>query len=264
MAKKSTNSGTVGAVSTGGRWTTVAVNRLTDWHSHAHGQLIYMDAGYLHIRTELGAWLLPPARAVWIPPNVKHCADLRGTTRWSTVLVPIGRCSPLSCHARVLAVSPLLKALVGRVSQFDSHVASEPEEKRMLSVLIDEIRVAAAEPLHLPMPSDKRLQNMLTILQRDPGQETNLDALATTVGLSVRTARRLISTSLGMTLSEWRQQARLIKAVEMLAVGHQVSVVADSLGYSSPSNFIAMFRQALGVTPGRYLHTPIAEEARTT
>ena len=55
-----------------------------------------------------------------------------------------------------------------------------------------------------------------------------------------------------MGFRNWRKQARLMRALELLADGVPVSDVSDRLGYEGPSAFIAMFRQAFGVTPGRY------------
>ena len=40
--------------------------------------------------------------------------------------------------------------------------------------------------------------------------------------------------------------------MERLAQGEAVAVVADSLGYATPSNFIAMFRRSFGDSPARY------------
>ena len=71
-------------------------------------------------------------------------------------------------------------------------------------------------------------------------------------GASARTLSRLFVKETDMTFGAWRQQARLLKALEMLAGGHGVTVAALELGYQSPSAFIAMFRRALGVSPGRY------------
>ena len=48
------------------------------------------------------------------------------------------------------------------------------------------------------------------------------------------------------------QQARLLAALERLALGQTVTATALDLGYDSTSAFIAMFRKALGTTPGRY------------
>ncbi|MER8842946.1 helix-turn-helix domain-containing protein [Mesorhizobium sp. M0913] len=51
-----------------------------------------------------------------------------------------------------------------------------------------------------------------------------------------------------MSFRAWRQQAKLLKAVEWLAAGRSVSDIAFSLGYSSPSAFIAVFRAAFGAS----------------
>jgi AraC-like DNA-binding protein len=56
----------------------------------------------------------------------------------------------------------------------------------------------------------------------------------------------------GMSFGAWRQQLRLLRALERIAAGDAVTTVALELGYESPSAFIAMFRKALGVSPGRY------------
>jgi len=115
------------------------------------------------------------------------------------------------------------------------------------------MRAAEHEPLHLPIPDDKRLLKMVSIVLKHLSREHSLEALSSMAGLSARTARRLFSVSLGISLAEWRQQALLLRAVYLLAQGECVSAVADVLGYASPRSFIAMFRKAFGETPGIYV-----------
>jgi len=55
-----------------------------------------------------------------------------------------------------------------------------------------------------------------------------------------------------MSFGAWRQQVRLLRALELLAAGEAVTGVAFDLGYESPSAFIAMFRRNLGASPTRY------------
>ena len=50
----------------------------------------------------------------------------------------------------------------------------------------------------------------------------------------------------------WRQQARLLHALERLAAGDSVTTTALEVGFNGTSAFIAMFRRALGRTPGSY------------
>lgn len=56
----------------------------------------------------------------------------------------------------------------------------------------------------------------------------------------------------GMNYQSWRQQWRLLKAMEMLSDGWQLSLVAQQLEFVSDSAFIAFFRQHTGTTPARY------------
>ena len=81
--------------------------------------------------------------------------------------------------------------------------------------------------------------------------ERSLSAWATRVGSSPSTINRDFLDDTGLTLGEWRKRARLLSALVQLARGRDVASVASELGYR-PSSFIHMFRQALGVTPGRY------------
>jgi len=54
---------------------------------------------------------------------------------------------------------------------------------------------------------------MVSIVLKDLSREHSLEALSSMAGLSARTARRLFSVSLGISLAEWRQQALLLRAV---------------------------------------------------
>ena len=60
-----------------------------------------------------------------------------------------------------------------------------------------------------------------------------------------------------MTLGRWRQQARLLHAVRMLAGGDSVTATALEVGYDSTSAFIEAFSSVLGATPGRYYKTEL-------
>ena len=71
-------------------------------------------------------------------------------------------------------------------------------------------------------------------------------------GASERTLARLFERETGMSFRAWRQQLRLLRALELLAAGTPVTRVALDLGYESTSAFSAMFRRVLGTAPTRY------------
>ncbi|MNL64239.1 Bifunctional transcriptional activator/DNA repair enzyme Ada [compost metagenome] len=79
-----------------------------------------------------------------------------------------------------------------------------------------------------------------------------MDAWAAQIGMAPRTLARRFLAETGLPLGAWRQQARLMRAQEMLVAGSAVTTVALELGYDNISAFIAMFKREVGITPGRF------------
>jgi len=86
----------------------------------------------------------------------------------------------------------------------------------------------------------------------NPADSRVLEQWATEAGASARTLARLFQSETKMSFRAWRQQLRLMRALEMLAAGVQVTNVALDLGYESVSAFTAMFRRSFGTPPTRY------------
>ena len=165
-----------------------------------------------------------------------------------SIAPPVERCC-------VVQVSDLLRAAILRAMAFPDPVPGTGPEARLVAVIVDEIHAAPAAPLHLPMPRDPRARRVAEALRETPGDPRRLDEWATHAGASARTLERLFHREVAMSFGAWRQQARLLHALERLAAGESVTAVALELGFETPSAFIAMFRRALGTTPGRYFRS---------
>jgi AraC-like DNA-binding protein len=166
---------------------------------------------------------------------------------------------PTTCA--VVQVRPLLRELILAAVAFRQPYHAVGPEARLVGVLLDELDVARTAPLHLPMPRDPRLLAITAPLLADPSDKRPLGAWARTAGASARTLARLFRRETGLGFAHWRQQARLLRALERLAAGEAVTAVALDLGYDGPSAFIAMFRSRLGTTPGRYFVADAAARA---
>ncbi len=94
---------------------------------------------------------------------------------------------------------------------------------------------------------------MQTPSRRSSQTIRDLDAWASWAGIAARTLSRRFVTETGFTFTAWRQRARLLRSLEMLAESTPVTTVALDLGYDSVSAFIALFRRTFGVTPGEYM-----------
>lgn len=172
-------------------------------------------------------------------------------TGWSLLVAPVasGRMPAQPC---VMGLSELMRALVRRAVSWPDKNTLDDEQGRIVGVLLDEMRLAPREPLHLPMPTDRRLLRIAMALLKHPEDTRSLQDWAQWGGLSPRTLSRLFVDETALSFGQWRQQARLTLALERLARGEPVAQIADALGYATPSNFIAMFRRAFGESPARY------------
>jgi AraC-like DNA-binding protein len=236
-------------------------------HRHAAGQVIFAASGVMTVTTAAGRWVVPPERAVWVPPHVPHAIRMTGAVRMRTLYLDakgIAATRGLPSTCAVIQVSPLLRELIVAVVGFRQPYPPAGREGRLVAVLQDELASARAAPLHLPMPRDPRLLVITERLAADPSDKRPLGAWARPAGASARTLARLFVRETGLGFSHWRQQARLLHALERLAAGEPVTAVALDLGYESPSAFIAMFRSRLGATPGRYFADGAAPTADAT
>lgn len=221
-------------------------------HRHRRVQLVHAASGVMTVTTEHGAWVVPPGRAVWVPPGVEHRIRAQGNLAMRTVYIAAGAAPPLGDDCCVVNVSPLLRELILAAMAMPRLYALAGPEARMVTVLLDQLRAVDIAPLHLPLPEDRRLRRVTEGLLADPGDGRRLDDWAAAAGASGRTLARLFLRETGMTFGQWRQQARLLEALRRMALGQSVLAVALDLGYESASAFIVMFRRALGTTPGRY------------
>jgi len=199
-------------------------------------------------------WVVPPLRAVWIPPNVEHEVTMLGEVELRTVYVAA---EAMPTHLRdcsVIEVSELLRAL------FEALLSADPGEDScarrhylMTELLLAEVRKAPALRLGLPMPRDRRLSAVCHGLANDPASSLTLEDWAKRVGASSRTLARLFQDETSMGFAAWRQQLRLARSIELISRGTPLGEVAHTMGYTGLSAFSAMFKRAFGTPPSRFI-----------
>ncbi len=241
-------------------------------HSHPWAQVAISTTGVIRLTVDRGTYIVPPSRALWIPPGVEHAVTMVESADLRTLYFhqPRGRCGPGALgdaadrtaqaawrQCRVLEVSDLLRALVREMPTApDDGPPLTPAEmlrERHLSALIrDELARANAVKLGVDLPRDKRLRHLCEAVLADPTRHETLAAWAQDTGASPRTVARLFRQELSSTFTQWRQQVVLAKAVSLAAGRRPMGQIAAELGYT-PSAFSAMVRRALGQPPGRFL-----------
>jgi AraC-like DNA-binding protein len=226
-------------------------SRHTPPHQHARGQLFGSTQGLLVVATDDGRWVVPATHAVWVPPHRVHGVRTHGPYAGWSAYVDEAACADMPAQPFTLRMSALLREAVLRATQWKGGALDEAQH-RVAQVVLDEVRSARAEPLGLPMPRDARLLHIAEGLLHSLAYTLTLSAWGRAAGIAPRTAARRFVDETGFTFAAWRQRARLLQAMAWLAEGMPVTTVAIDLGYDNLSAFIAMFRRALGTTPGRY------------
>lgn len=221
------------------------------WHSHRCAQFIYAREGMLTSRTVQGLWIAPAHRGVWIPAGMLHKASAPKPVSLRTLYVFPGEAfAPAS--PSVVTVDRLLDALLAEAAEYGTNYPLDGPEQRLMNVVLDRLPHMAAVPSYLPTPSDPRLARLTEHLEAHTADRTTLEELASACGMSSRTAARLFVKETGLAFAQWRQQLRLLKAMQQLSQGESVTKVAVDVGYQDVSAFITAFKQAFGDTPARY------------
>ena len=225
-----------------------------DAHLHPEDQLVYASRGVMTVHADNRIWVVPTHRAVWIPARVPHSIDASGDVSMRTLYLRARYVASLPRTCRVVNVSPLLRELILHACTFRELNRRRKAHAHLIDLLVDQMTTLEVVPLQLPEPGDPRAARVAAALSADTAARTSLEDVCSAAGASRRTIERLVESETGMSIGAWRQQLRLLRALQLLAGGESISRVAMETGYSTPSAFIAMFRRVLGETPRRYAH----------
>ncbi|WP_323002367.1 helix-turn-helix transcriptional regulator [Denitromonas sp.] len=235
-------------------------------HHHPWGQLAYCARGLLQVTVAAPAdgttrdrvcsltAIIPPSRAMWVPPGASHAVTILEDAQLYTLYFDPAVIPPHWQRPRVLVVSALMRELVLTLA-LDTHADSAERQRALDTLLLAEMTDAATQALAVPMPDprhgDRRLRALCEAMMRSPAHHTTLAEWAGHSGASERTLARLFREELGTSFRQWRQLVVLSHALPLLARGTPVSEVAAASGYASESAFTAMFKAAMGQPPTR-------------
>jgi AraC-like DNA-binding protein/quercetin dioxygenase-like cupin family protein len=227
-------------------------NHSVEPHCHNKHQLIYAIQGVMVVNAAFSQWTVPPSRGIWMPSGQVHAVRCVGPVQMRSVYVRPDVELELPREPKAVSISPLLSELIKACVAISEPYAENSREARVMNLILDELKVLPALPLHLPQPADPRIHAICSTLQQDPGDGSTLADWSARLHLDEKTIQRLFQNGTGMTFGQWRQQARLLLALERIAVGEKIIDVAGQLGYESPSAFSTMFKKQFGMTPSQF------------
>lgn len=233
----------------------VPANAIYPMHKHEGGEFVYSFRGVMEVKAQGQHFLAPPQYGIWLPPDVAHIGLNRKAAGHCSLYVAQGLCDRLPKTPCALSVSPLIVAMLDHLRARPVGAPATLEDARFLQVLVDQLALAPRAGSYLPSSTDPVLAPVLEALQAHPEDNRSLPDLARLANTTERTLIRRCQRDLGMSLSEWRQRLRILRAMPLLASGRTVEAVALDLGYSSSSAFITMFRKLMHQTPAEFAKT---------
>jgi AraC-like DNA-binding protein len=218
-------------------------------HAHGADQVIYATRGVMEVSAGQSFWLIPPQFAIWIPARTMHSIRMPGAVSMRTLYLRRGLAPRLPATCAVLHVTPLLRELIVEAVRIGQLRTRNRLHCALRDLVVFHLEGASSVPTFLTLPKDPRALAVAHALIANQAHNPSLDSLCASAGASVRTIQRAFRSEVGTDFATWRRQARLMKAVELLAAGSLVKQAAFATGYRQPSAFVEMFRRTFGATP---------------
>ena len=227
-----------------------AIMQAREWSDHDHGwhELLWGTRGTLTAETDDGFFAVAAHQGLWIPARVVHrVTAASGTTFCCSYLRPdLGAHLP---RTSAVDISPLLAELFAELHRDRLAPAARANAEHLIPALL----APAAHPrLDLRLPADDRARRVAQALLADPADPRSLAEWGRLVGASERNLSRIFRAETGRSFADWRTDARMRTAVEMLVAGLPVGLVGRRVGYRNPSAFVHAFRLRFGRTPGAF------------
>jgi AraC-like DNA-binding protein len=218
-------------------------------HLHKRGQLLHAIRGVMRVETPDFVWILPPARALWIPPQAAHQVTMRGDVEMRTLNIGPAACRTLPREPVLVEISGLLRELILAALEEPADYRRGERGGQVADLVLAELQRLRQRRMDLPMPHDPRALRVARALIERVDIPLDLDGWAERAGASRRTLARLFRNQTGLSFAEWRARLRAIDGIARLGSGQSVAQAASAVGYASPSAFSAMIRRDFGSAP---------------
>jgi len=118
----------------------------TRWHSHPRAQLVYGISGVMAVTTEVGVWVVPPERAVWVPGGMAHRVDFPTAVKMRSLWVSPEAAGNLPQACSVVTVSPLLRELIRPAVAIPAEYGPDGPDGRLMAVVLRPVAGSRSGP----------------------------------------------------------------------------------------------------------------------
>jgi AraC-like DNA-binding protein len=227
----------------------------SSWHTHDLHQIEYAVAGTVEVETTGGRYLLPPQQAAWIPAGLEHRTRIPCSVRTVSVFFAPDLVTTHRNAMRIVAVTPVVREMIRHgvrwpINRSTTDHQADAYFAALAGLVADCLEYEA--PLRLPVTDDPLIAAVIEYTDHNLSDVT-IDGVCRNVGTSDRTLRRRFPAETGISWRTYVQQARLLRAMAMLAEPESTVLhVATTVGFDSLSAFSRAFARIAGETPSAY------------
>lgn len=236
-----------------------------------HEQLYWAPSGLLVAQqTGQRTCYVGPEEGFWAARAIPHevCA-VSATTVYRVCLRQVPE-SIRELPAGPVALSPAAATAVVRLSGPGRWNADWQEQRHAfvtgLAPAAPDLAVTTTAGAASDRPGRGYARRVMWSMAHDPADSTPLTEWAAQLHCSAKTLQRDFVATTGLSFTLWRASHRLHMA-RILLPEMKVADVASAVGYASSSAFVAAYRRAYGLPPGKHSHrnagTPAPHKAGT-
>ena len=223
-------------------------------HSNLWGDFNLSLNGTLELTIADQIYLSPPSYGLWIPPKTHHyCTAVDDQlTHYICIRIHPQLSSQLANKTQTLTVRPFLKQTIEEIlEQQKQDIPSPQYHEHLLQLVVDQIQNSAYYEHYLPQSDHNILKPILECLSDTSLFDKSLQELLDRFQITERHALRLSQEQLKLSLSEWRNRAKIIYAISCIQQGQSIKKIGLDLGYQHSSSFIEFFKRYTGQTPAQ-------------
>lgn len=217
--------------------------------------LMYGLEGLFLLETDEASWRLPPSRIAWVPAGTFVKATTIKQVRCTSIFFQPDFAHDVSAGFRVFSATPVIREMIKHARKWTVETREPDEEiERFFRTLLDLCRneMGIKRQLALPKAQSEELVQVLAYTLEHLDEPLRLEDAARRAAMSPRTLMRRLNAEIHMTWGQYLLQARMIRAMEHLARGEQVTQTALHVGYNSLPAFSTAFRKLTDMTPTEY------------
>ncbi len=234
-------------------------------HSHEDHEFFFPIQGEIQVLDhEKKIMKAGPGKMVYLPPNTQHSFLSDAVSQGERIILLVSQIlwkkhSGVISTPRVMSASQLCKEIVFQLLINPKTKALSALIQTLIETLSEMIETSNENSekeisFFVSKTNDQRLKKALYLISENFTATLSSAHIAKASGLSVRNLNRLFLNEFGMTPKQIQTALRIQEAKKELSAGKtNVTDTALSIGYSSVSQFIAIFRQHTGQIPSAFL-----------